>query len=355
MSPNKTSKMLISKEKGLYKNVDATKTSTGSFFTKKEVWLNDPVEKFLIKVLKENNVVLDPYVGDGHLLQVCKQKFNSKIVGFDIRPGDYEINDSLINIPNSNNAVIVTNPPYLAKYSARRKGVINDVEKYFVNGWSDLYLVALEKCLVAARYVVAIIPETFLNSSFSKQYLSVLSVLEDNPFDDTETPVCVACFDTSSFQKSRLYIGNKYCGDYEDIFRYRKTVPRDELIEFNVPTGRIALKAVDGTNEEDKIRFENAENFSYSRENIKVSSRLLTYIEIDSLSDSQINEFVEVANDLLNKLRSATFDLVLSPFKGNNKAGKRRRRLDYTQARLIAFQALQKIKPNNKTQFKLFD
>src|SRR3990167_3945429 len=49
---------------------------------------------------------------------------------------------------------------------------------------------ALKKCLTN-DYGVVIIPETFINSSFPKNRLVSITILEDNPFDDTETPVCV--------------------------------------------------------------------------------------------------------------------------------------------------------------------
>jgi len=345
MNSKKTSKMLISKEKLLYKVIDATKTSTGSFFTKKNVWLAEPIVEFLKNALNETNIVLDPYVGEGHLLEACIEKFEAEVFGYDIRETGWTLNDSLISIPNPKKAVIVTNPPYLAKYSAKRKGVFGSVEKYFDGGREDLYQVALDRCIESATFVVAIIPETFLNSSFSKDFLSLLCVLEKNPFDDTETPVCVACFDTRKKQDAKLFINDDYCGRLSEIFCYRTLPTKLNKIKFNVPNGRIALKAVDGTSEEDLIRFENAKNFIYSRKNIKHSSRLLTYLEVDLLRDDEIDEFISLCNLNLKEIRNLTSDLVLSPFKGNNKAGKRRRRLDYTLARVIMEESYIRINP----------
>ncbi|QWD63369.1 hypothetical protein [Polynucleobacter sp. MWH-UH2A] len=353
MNSKNISRMLISKDKDLYKEIDASKTSTGSFFTKRDVWLTEPVAEFLSGALAAGNNVLDPYAGEGHLLDVCLEKFNSAIYGYDIRETIWEKNDSLISIPNPNNAVIVTNPPYLAKYSAKRKGVFDTVEKYFEEGREDLYQTALDRCLEAATFVVAIIPETFLNSTFSKDYLSLLCVLEENPFEDTETPVCVACFDRRNKQDAKLFINHSYCGNFSDIFSYRKTSLRKDGVRFNISNGRVALKAVDGTMGDDLIRFENANTFSYSRTNIKHSSRLLTYLEVDVLTDSEINDFVDACNSHLGFIRNKTFDLVLSPFKGNNKSGKRRRRLDYTLARTIIELSLTSMSPKNIKQDRL--
>ncbi len=56
----KKSRMLISKDRALYKEIDSSKTATGSFYTKKDIWLLKPVVKFLEKALKEKNEILHP-------------------------------------------------------------------------------------------------------------------------------------------------------------------------------------------------------------------------------------------------------------------------------------------------------
>lgn len=120
-----------------------------------------------------------------------------KAQGLDVDPArGWTINDSLKRVPKRARAIIITNPPYLTNYSASRKGLAEPARRYFrTSRHDDLYKIALEKCLDACPYVVAIIPETFINSAFPKARLASVTVLEDNPFDDTDTPVCVACFD----------------------------------------------------------------------------------------------------------------------------------------------------------------
>lgn len=62
----------------------------------------------------------------------------------------WQVNDSLVNIPHVNNAVIITNPPYLANYAASRKKIIKHLKKYFsTTKYNDLYLLALDKMLAA--------------------------------------------------------------------------------------------------------------------------------------------------------------------------------------------------------------
>ena len=143
------------------------KTLLGQFFTKDELWLKPQIVDFI----KSTNcrVAFDPFAGAGHLLKVAKNLGFDNIVGLDIdKKLGWCLNDSLISIPKiSNDTIIITNPPYLSNYSAARKGILSSVKKYFDRTiYDDLYLLALDNMLQSQKYVVAIIPETFINSPF---------------------------------------------------------------------------------------------------------------------------------------------------------------------------------------------
>jgi hypothetical protein len=94
---------------------------------------------------------------------------------------------------------------------------------------------------------VAIIPETFLNSSYPKGRLRSLTVLEDNPFEDTEVPVCVACFDNKMKRASRvrIYKNDTYIGTLAQLEKKRLKPRHKVRMKFNAPSGQIALRAVD--------------------------------------------------------------------------------------------------------------
>lgn len=349
LAPANTGKMLISKDKNTFKQIDAHKTTTGRFFTVKSSWLTAPVHEFIAHALSHTPRVLDPFAGDGHLLDKCAEIFNCEINGLDIYHQKWAVNDSLFAIPAAADQMIVTNPPYLAKYSASRKGVGAAVAGYFAHtDDEDLYQIALRRCLSAARFVVAIIPETFLNSAFPKHALVAVSVLEKNPFADTDVPVCVACFDTQQREgaaAARIYKADRYCATLGEIHRQRLPAARDARIQFNVADGQIALRAVDSTDPAIRIAFIPAADFHYARDKIKVSSRLLTYIALKNVPPEALPDLITRANVALETLRTTTHDLILSPFKGNNKAGVRRRRLDYALARGLLVGAMADERP----------
>ena len=172
----------------------ASKRGLGQFFTKKDLWLKDSIKEFIQN--SNCSVAYDPFAGTGDILEVMRQ-LGFETTGLDIdRRLGWEYNDSLVSIPHVENAIIVTNPPYLSNYSAKRRHLLSQVSQYFSQTrYDDLYLLALENMLKAQDYVVAIIPETFVNSGFPKNRLGTINILEDNPFHDTEEPICIACFD----------------------------------------------------------------------------------------------------------------------------------------------------------------
>ena len=348
MSSNRPlGRMLVSKARNRTVEVDIDKVSLGSFYTTKSGWLTDQVRHFLEKALsKSNGTLLDPFAGDGHLLEAIKAdsilgKHVKQVSGFDIQGETWPVNDSLVAIPNPQRAVIVTNPPYLANHSAKRKGVDRLVAKYFAGSTQkNLYRIALENCLASADYVVAIIPETFLLSTFPKHRLELAVVIQDSLFGDTDAPALVACFGKEARDDAHIFTGNQSIGKLGEILVLRESKAPKNKIVFNDPNGRIGLRAVDGSDGKTPIAFVAAEDFEYPRDSVAVSSRLMTYLDLPTISESDLGAVINHANSVLLEIRLSSGDLVLAPFKGNDRNGKRRRRLDYGLARGILNQAI---------------
>lgn len=315
--------------------MDLQKKIFGQFFTRKNFWLQPHVLEFIKSI--QPKVIFDPFAGKGDLLEVARTIGFSRLLGCDIDESlKWKKNDSLLHVPKIKDSVVLTNPPYLTNYSAKRKGIFNQVQKYFNKcRYSDLYQLAIEKCL-ANDYGVMIVPETFINSTFPKNRLVSITIIEDSLFSDTDTPVCVICFDNKnkSLDEVKIYKNNIFLGTLQSFEQMRK-IPKNNInIQFNAPDGQIALRAVDTTNPLSPVSFMKPEEINYDLSKIKFSSRLITTIKIVA-QEENIGQIINFSNQILFSFREECHDILLSPFKGNKKDGTRRRRLDYLTARAV--------------------
>lgn len=317
------------------------KIKLGQYFTKKNLWLKPQIIEFIKN--SKCTIAYDPYAGNGDLLRVSLEYGIIKTKGLDIDKSlNWEINDSLKEIPHIEDAIIITNPPYLTKYSASRKNI--DIDQSYFKDHTDLYQLAIDRMLEAQNYVVAIVPETYINSKYFEKNLSrvySVTILTENPFDDTENPVCVVCFDNIEKipPEVKVYADGEYLNDYSYFKALKMTPKNDYSIRFNVQNGKLALRAVDLSTNDKKIKFYKKEELNYDLSRVGNSSRLVTIIDLDC-SDIDITELVLECNRLLEDYRNRTKDITLSPFKGNTKEGRRRRRLDYKTARCIIEEAV---------------
>ena len=167
--------------------------------------------------------------------------------------------------------------------------------------------------------------------------LHSITVIEDNPFDDTENPICVLCFDSVSKDNKdiRIYKNEKLICDLETLNSLRIFPEKKLKVKFNDSAGWLGIRGIDSTDPNVRIKFDFKENIDYDWiNNIKISSRHFTLVNFE-LSINLRARFIDESNILLKDLRERTSDLILTPFKGNTKKGVRRRRLDFLTARAI--------------------
>lgn len=305
----------------------------GQYFTKKSVWLKPQIKEFISRV--NPSVIVDPFAGQGDLLNVV-DTLGYSVSGLDIDKSlGWEFNDGLKHIPRVEGGLVLTNPPYLAKNSAKRQGLSG--YSYFENSeFQDLYQIAISKVLESYKYSIFIIPETFVNSSVFTKHLHSITILEENPFECTDCPVCVCCFEVNNsllkeniydFYKGGLFLFDSDEG-YNRLCKYKSF---DNFnITFNDKKGNLGLRGIDGLDEFNRIKFCLPGDLNYNTSKIKTSSRAITLIKVDFDIDMI---FVNDINYYLEDYRRRTHDVFLSPFKGNNKNGERRRRLDFKLAR----------------------
>lgn len=316
------------------------KRELGQFFTKKDTWLLPQIKEFIKSI--PSKTCLDPFAGAGHLLNVMKDNFNYEISGLDIDSSlNWPINNSLLSIPKTN-GLIITNPPWLAKNVAKRRK-LNAYEYFEDNKFEDLYQLGLSRCLESADFVIAIIPETFLLSGLFTNRLHSISILENNPFDDTTTPSCIACF-IKSPENCRIYKENQFIMLLSELNTILNNIKqkRGYKIKFNDPKGNIGLRAEDSGGDK-RCAFYLPKDFDYPRSKIKVSSRHMTYLTVSLPKKIKKSVFVEEANRKLEEIRTLTQDIIMSPFMSNDKNGVRRRRLDFALARYIIEQTITRL------------
>lgn len=326
------------------------KRSLGQFFTEGDSWLQPQVDAF-IRGCKATEVY-DPFAGSGCLLKTVEHRIGGfrKYIGLDIDPLlAWEKNDSLMMIPSRPDAVVVTNPPYLSNYSAARKKLDKTILAYFeTTDYDDLYLLALDRMLTAQNNVVAIVPETFVNSPYrQKGRLVSITILQDNPFQDTDTPVVVVCFDgqTKPFGEIKVFKDSQFVSSLQAVEESRIHPNKSVPMQFNDPNGWLGVRCVDSTDPSEMLHFDFKENIDYDwTEGIKISSRLLTLLSVDVPKTSRPS-FIDSCNRILADIRRVSADVIFSPFKGNMKNGVRRRRLDFATCRAIVERAYAETMP----------
>ena len=279
--------------------------------------------------------VLEPFAGANNLIRHLERLgLCSSYAAFDIQPTatDVQFRDTLAAFPGGFD-VCITNPPWLAKNSARARGL-----PFPDCAYDDLYKLALSRCLSHCGYVAAIIPEAFIRTNLFQDRLTDFISIRSRLFSETAHPTGLALFDPTPSEDIRLWADDRLIGHYHQL-KAQYLPPEkggndgyaiDNAIHFNDLNGRLGLIAFDNVREA-SIRFCHIDEIaSYE---IKQTSRFITRISLDNPPP------IAVLNSCLNKIRSATEDVFLSSYRGLRKDGLYRRRLDWDLARRIIHHA----------------
>ena len=303
----------------------------GQFFTTANPFFHPAVMAWW-QELGENPKVLEPFAGANSLVYMLEALgMNGAFTSYDIEPKDPRVKkrDTLSNFPKGFDAV-VTNPPYLARHFAKRKKL--SVEHVSWGEYTNLYQVALASCLANAKYVAAIVPESFVTSGLFRERLVAVISLTRTMFETTEAPTCLALFSPTGALDVAIWRGRTYVGGLLGLAKELRVPASADRIRFNEVSGQIGLRAIDGV-QGASIAFVPASEID--KHAVNGSSRLVTRIAIDSLDDHVVDQVITVANRKLAEYREATQDVLLTAFKGLRADGRFRRRIDYETARRI--------------------
>ena len=319
------------------------KRASGRYYTRGNPFQLKPFQMWAKVSNLEQQRVLEPFAGAKDIPRLIDA---SRLpcrdwVFFDIEPGAKGIvqRDTLDDFPKGFD-VCITNPPWLARNSATRRGLpFPEATRY-----DDLYKYALEQCLTHCGWVAAIIPEAFIRSGlFLERLCDFISLVpqEQNKtnyppdkggrrgsvmFEDTEHPVGLALFTPDGTSDVRIWRNNQFLGTMRELRKHLPQPSSNRNIVFNDPHGNLGLIAIDNTVSA-SIRFCPAEELKDYP--IRVHCRSITKIGVPWRVD------IDMLNTRLAIIRQKTHDVFLTAFKGIRRDGCYRRRLDWALTRAI--------------------
>lgn len=317
----------------------------GQFFTTTNPFVNEGFAKWFSKIpLNADGTrpeILEPFAGSNNIVWMIRDMgYKNAWKSYDIDVLDEEDNscsdveitarNTILDYPIGH-TVAITNPPYLAKNSATRRGL-----PYAGGEYDDVYKKCLDIMLSKTDYVAAIIPESFITQNLFHNRLSAVVSLTCRMFLDTETPVCLALFTPPSpafvVDDFEIWSGNRKIGQYRELRNHFNAPSKSMPWEFNNPNGLIGLNGIDNAKKE-SILFMKGDEINPL--DVKSTSRSVTRIHLEGLTKPQASKIIEEANLILRKRRADTKDCFMTSFKGLREDGKYRRRLDFAQARDI--------------------
>ena len=310
---------------GLDAQASDEKRARGRYFTAANLFDTPHFHAWAADAGLPHEVLLEPFAGGGDLLTMLSDlRLRGDFYACDLFPAAPGIvwRDSLADFPRGF-SVVVTNPPWLARNSATRRGLPFPQTRF-----DDLYKHCVDLCLRNANYVAAIIPASFLSSGLFRCRLRAVDVAGGAVFRDTENPVCLALFGPQSDGAIAIYQGGVFVDELSELERHLPMPSSRRPLRFNDPEGDLGLIAIDNTRGP-SIRF--CEGRELADYRVGGNSRMIT--RIATALPGGVLRFVDLANRLLDDFRENTADVFLTPFKGLRKDGKYRRRLDFALAR----------------------
>ena len=301
-----------------------SKRARGRFYTAGNPFALVPFREWAERAGLPDQRVLEPFAGANNLIKMLQElSLCGDFAAYDIEPAARGVRrrDTLADFP-SGFAVCVTNPPWLARNSATRRGL-----PYPGGAHNDLYKRCLELCLAHCPRVAALVPASFLQSGLFRKRLEHYILLHRILFDDTENPVCLALFGPEPTAAVRIHHDGEYMGDLQELARCLPTEKRARDLRFNDPDGALGFISFDDTRRP-SIRFCGADEVRNHA--IKTSSRFVTRIggcgRVTPARIARLNRDIAA-------FRRDTADVFLTPFKGLRRDGRYRRRMEFALAR----------------------
>jgi hypothetical protein len=352
------------------------KKQLGQFFTINSNYILQNLGKYI-----KDREVVDPFAGNGDLIEWARKKGVRKIKGFDVDQGlvDNKIvfcNDSILNPKRYK--FVLTNPPYLNV----NKADDSTKKKYFsISKLEDLYQISLFSLMDSEEGII-IVPINFLSAENSRKIRNLffykfkiieMNYFKQQVFPDTTYNVVAFYYKIKDNQlenrfsiKTHLYPDNKLVNielnrkfdwsiggevlnkvrDQQNILGIRRLTEKDlknakgqikiraaynhiqDVLEIRVSkemydlvhSNVILLKAIDSGSENGKLSLENIKDYGVECLISKESSRHMIYLIFDKpLKTSDQNKIIELFNKEINKLREAHLSLFLTNYRDKDR------------------------------------
>lgn len=287
-----------------------------------------------LQIPEDISLIIEPFCGQGHLLQHIPMDHQAEIVCYDIDPKTENTirRDVLLNPPDMTNGWIITNPPFLARNKNSQKEIY---DKYDTN---DLYKAFL-KILIQqdCQGGILILPINFICSvrksdvgilkDFTNKYcITQLNIFEFQVFDDTTYNVCSFLF---SRGKTEMIDGHIYSS--KDTFSnltislpigrevYSLSYSRYKVSRLTndcaLNSTNIFLQAYDTHHEHNiHLRIDKTKYIG------KSTSRMFATLCIEPYIDENIQDMVvERFNERLKEYRKKYHSLFLTNYRDHNR------------------------------------
>ncbi|MBC6444837.1 MAG: hypothetical protein GDA50_05295 [Alphaproteobacteria bacterium GM202ARS2] len=310
------------------------KRTRGCYYTQGNPFRLEAFVDWATRAQLDEHTILEPFAGCNNLITMLRDVGLCRAYqSYDSAPTAQDVvqRDTLRAFPSGYH-VCVTNPPWLARNSATRRGLA-----YLATRYDDLYKHCLELCLQHCRFVAALVPATFLQSGLFRARLHTYILLHDRGlFTDTDNPVCLALFDAQPSPDVLIYHDDRKIGWISELEAHLPRPAMSVPLRFNDKHGALGFVSFDNT-VEPSIRFCPAEEIEAYP--VKGTSRFFTRIGGDVGRD--VVGLAHALNERVWDMRAKTCDVLLTPFKGLRADGVYRRRMSFALARGLISEALQ--------------
>ncbi len=301
--------------------------------------------------------VIEPFAGKGDLHEwFIKNNNTLPIELYDIEPKKDGIikRDTLMYPPNYTDALIITNPPYLARNKCDKKDVF---DKYNTNDLYKCFITSLTKQEQCAAGGIFIIPAGFFlsprdldvrcrNDFLSKYKLLKVKYFEETVFPDTTTTVVAFAFEKSPIlltEQSVEWISLP-SGD-KRIFKMSKEndwIIGGDIYKLSIPKGvkvrryvegqklndeeeitYMTLSALDSGTKDGRIRLEYKEGYIYPARECSRTYATLCILG-KKLSPEDQKKICLEFNALIEKKRNETWSLFLPQFRESKEYARKR-------------------------------